>query len=54
MVALRRQREIIALATAQRNACQYCLSAHVIGKGAGLTAEAISDALQRSRCGHHR
>lgn len=40
-----RQREIIALATAQRNACQYCLSAHtMIGKGAGLTAEAISDA----------
>lgn len=31
------QRERIALAVAQENACQYCLSAHaVIGRGAGL------------------
>ena len=32
-----RQRELIALAIAQENACQYCLSAHAaIGRGAGL------------------
>ncbi len=44
-----RQREIIALAIGQANSCQYCLSAHtLIGKGAGLTAEAISNA----RSGH--
>lgn len=33
-----RQREIVSLAVAQANACQYCLSAHtVLGKGAGLS-----------------
>jgi len=33
-----RQREVIALAVAQANNCQYCLSAHtVLGKGAGLS-----------------
>ncbi|MGE0387849.1 MAG: carboxymuconolactone decarboxylase family protein [Gammaproteobacteria bacterium] len=37
-----RQREQIALAVAQENACQYCLSAHVaIGQGAGLSAHDI-------------
>lgn len=36
------QREIVALATAQGNACHYCLSAHtLLGKGAGLSPEAI-------------
>jgi uncharacterized peroxidase-related enzyme len=38
-------REQIALAVAQANACDYCLSAHsVLGAGAGLTAEDISAA----------
>ena len=33
-----RQREQVALAVAQENACQYCLSAHAaIGQGAGLS-----------------
>lgn len=41
------QREIIALAVAQANTCQYCLSAHtVLGQGAGLNANDI--ALARS------
>ncbi|HEY4083041.1 MAG TPA: peroxidase-related enzyme [Burkholderiaceae bacterium] len=36
------EREIISLATAQVNGCQYCLSAHTLmGKGAGLSAEQI-------------
>lgn len=40
-----KQREIIALATAQLNGCHYCLSAHtLLGKGAGLSADAIADA----------
>ena len=39
------QREIVALATGQANTCHYCLSAHtLIGKGAGLSEEAILDA----------
>lgn len=39
------QRELIALVVAQTNACQYCLSAHtLIGKGAGLSEQAISEA----------
>ena len=39
------QREIVALAVGQANRCQYCLSAHtLIGKGAGLSAEAIAAA----------
>lgn len=37
-----RQREIVALATAQANACGYCLSAHsLIGKATGLSDEEI-------------
>ncbi len=33
-----RQREMIAIAVAQQNQCEYCLSAHAaLGKGAGLT-----------------
>ncbi|MBA52951.1 MAG: alkylhydroperoxidase [Pseudomonadales bacterium] len=33
-----RQREMVAIAVAQQNHCEYCLSAHaVLGKGAGLT-----------------
>jgi uncharacterized peroxidase-related enzyme len=37
-----RQREVVALALAQANGCQYCLSAHTLmGKGAGLSAEEI-------------
>lgn len=42
-----RQREIVALAVAQANDCQYCLSAHTLmGKGAGLTPEGIQAARQ--------
>jgi uncharacterized peroxidase-related enzyme len=41
------QRERIALAVAQDNACQYCLSAHAaIGRGAGLSDEDIDQARQ--------
>lgn len=37
-----RQREIVALAVAQANSCEYCVSAHTaIGKGAGLSPDAI-------------
>ncbi|MBX9730152.1 MAG: peroxidase-related enzyme [Sphingomonas sp.] len=40
-----RQGEIVALAVAQANGCEYCLSAHsLIGKGAGLSADAIAAA----------
>ncbi|MCQ9374927.1 carboxymuconolactone decarboxylase family protein [Methyloversatilis sp. XJ19-13] len=39
------QREIVALAVAQANACQYCLSAHTaIARGAGLKPEQIAAA----------
>ena len=39
-----RFREQIAVAVAQANSCQYCLSAHVaLGKMAGLTAEEIEN-----------
>lgn len=38
-------REQIALSVAETNSCDYCLAAHsLLGKGAGLTAEAIVDA----------
>jgi uncharacterized peroxidase-related enzyme len=40
-----RQRELIAIAVAQENACEYCLSAHAaIGKGVGLNDEDIERA----------
>lgn len=40
-----RQREIIALAVGQANACQYCLSAHTLmARGAGLDADAVDRA----------
>lgn len=40
-----RQREMIAIALAQENACEYCLSAHVaIGTQAGLSNEEIESA----------
>jgi len=40
-----RQREIIALAVAQANTCQYCLSAHsMLGKMAGMNTAEINDA----------
>jgi uncharacterized peroxidase-related enzyme len=40
-----KQRETLALAIGQTNACQYCVSAHtLLGKGAGLSADAIKDA----------
>ena len=39
------QRESIALAVGQANACQYCLSAHtLLGKGAGLSPSDIAQA----------
>lgn len=44
-----RQREIVALAVAQANACEYCLSAHTLmGKGNGLTESQMIDARQGS------
>lgn len=46
-----KQREIVALAVAQYNQCQYCLSAHsLMGKGAGLSEQDIASA----RCGTAR
>jgi uncharacterized peroxidase-related enzyme len=40
-----KQRELIALAVAEENGCQYCLSAHAaIGRGAGLSTEDIEQA----------
>lgn len=40
-----KEREQIALAVGEANACAYCLSAHTaIGKGAGLSADDIADA----------
>ncbi|MCC4118138.1 carboxymuconolactone decarboxylase family protein [Aromatoleum toluclasticum] len=37
-----RQREIVALATAQENVCGYCLSAHsLLGKAIGLSEDEI-------------
>lgn len=40
-----RQREVVALAVAQANGCEYCLSAHtMMGKGAGLSADAMAAA----------
>lgn len=40
-----RQREQIAIAVAQENACEYCLSAHaVIGKSVGLDSDDIEHA----------
>lgn len=43
-----RQREVIALAVAQENQCEYCLSAHAaLGKGAGLSEGDI----ERARAG---
>ncbi|NJM35030.1 MAG: carboxymuconolactone decarboxylase family protein [Rhodomicrobium sp.] len=48
-----RQREIVALASAQINQCQYCLSAHtLLGEGAGLSAEAIAAARSGRAEGH--
>ncbi len=41
-------REQIALAVAQANSCEYCLSAHsAIAKSVGLSAEQIRDAANR-------
>jgi uncharacterized peroxidase-related enzyme len=46
-----RQREMIAIAVAQENACAYCLSAHsAIGQGVGLSDEDI----ERARHGEAR
>lgn len=40
-----KQRETLALAIGQTNACQYCVSAHtLLGKGAGLSPDAIKEA----------
>jgi uncharacterized peroxidase-related enzyme len=40
-----RQREIISLAVAQANSCQYCLSAHTaLAKRAGLTESDVREA----------
>ena len=42
-----RQREMIAIAVAQENACEYCLSAHVaIGKSVGLSDVDVGRACQ--------
>lgn len=42
-----KQREIVALAVAQANGCEYCLAAHsTIGKMVGLSPEAIVAARQ--------
>lgn len=42
-----RQRELIAIAVAEQNDCDYCLSAHAaLGKLAGLNADTIEDARQ--------
>mgnify|MGYP001052190682 CR=1 FL=1 len=39
------EREVIALVTAQKNDCDYCLAAHThIGKGAGLTEDQTIEA----------
>lgn len=41
------QRETVALAVAQANSCNYCLSAHsLMAKGAGLSPDAILTARQ--------
>ena len=46
-----RQREIVALAVGQVNACQYCLSAHtLLGRGAGLSDDEVT--LARRGQGH--
>jgi uncharacterized peroxidase-related enzyme len=40
-----KERELIALAVAQSNGCEYCLAAHsALGKMAGLTPDQIRDA----------
>ena len=40
-----RQRELVALAVAQENACEYCLSAHAAAaRGVGLTANDVDQA----------
>lgn len=40
-----RQRELIAIAVAQENGCEYCLSAHAVtGRSAGLTEGDIDQA----------
>lgn len=40
-----KERELVALAVAQKNQCGYCLSAHTaIGKNAGLNEDAMSAA----------
>ena len=42
-----KQRESIALAVGESNACQYCLSAHtVLGRGAGLSEQDVAQARQ--------
>ncbi|WP_428605026.1 carboxymuconolactone decarboxylase family protein [Sedimenticola sp.] len=42
-----RQRELVAIAVAQENSCEYCLSAHAaLGKGAGLQPHEIQQARQ--------
>jgi uncharacterized peroxidase-related enzyme len=44
-----KQREIVALATSQVNACEYCTSVHtVIGGKVGLTAEELLSAREGS------
>lgn len=44
-VLTEKQRQIVSLAVAQANECQYCLSAHTLmGKSAGLSPEGIRKA----------
>ena len=48
-----KEREVVALATAQANGCQYCVSAHtLLGKMVGLSPEQISHA--RNGAGNDR
>jgi len=48
-----RQRELIAIAVAQDNQCEYCLSAHaMLGKGAGLSDSDIQSARRGEALNH--
>ena len=47
-----RERELIALAVGEANACEYCVSAHAaIGQGAGLSGDEITAARRGKAAG---